>query len=333
MSFVRWLPRCLAQQSAVRRSERRHKAGARRRPSQLTVMVLEDRLAPAVLTVNSLADAPISGDSSTLTLREAIALVNTGGTATDASGASLSAAKSSQIDTTQPFGTKDTVQFDAHLLGPTQQVITLTVSELEVSRSVTIIGPGASELALSGNSANRVLDIDGQASVSITGLTVEAGALAQPDNTTTNNLADDGGGILNAGALTLTESVVSGNSAPNSGGILNTGTLTLADSVVSGNSAQLENGGIANYGGTLTLTDSIVTGNSAGTGNGGIANYGGSVKLTNSTVSGNSAAGAGGIGNYGGTLTITDSTIVGNSAIGDGGIVNTGTLTLTDSTV
>jgi len=299
----------------------------------LTVTILEDRLAPAVLTVNSLADAPISGSSSTLTLREAIALVNTGGTATDASGASLSAVKASQIDTTQPFGTMDTITFDAHLLGPTQQVITLTVSELEVSRSVSVVGPGASELALSGNNANRVLDVDGQASVSITGLTVEAGALALPANTTTSSLADDGGGIVNAGALTLTESVVSGNSATNGGGIRNTGTLTLTDSVVSGNTAQFDNGGIVNYGGTLVLTDSIVSGNSAGTGNGGIANYGGSVTLVDSTVSGNSAVGAGGIGNYGGTLTLMGSTVSGNSAVGDAGILNTGTATLANSTV
>ncbi|HLN26111.1 MAG TPA: right-handed parallel beta-helix repeat-containing protein [Gemmataceae bacterium] len=333
MSLLRWLPKCFSQETAERPSKRHRKASTLRRLSQLTVTILEDRLAPAVLTVNSLADAPISGSSSTLTLREAIALVDTGGTATDASGASLSAAKSIQIETTQPFGTLDTIRFDSHLLGPTQQVITLTVGELEMSRSVTIVGPGASELALSGNNANRVLDVDGQASVSIIGLTVEAGALAQPDNSTTTNQADDGGGINNAGVLRLTESVVSGNSAANSGGIRNTGTLTLTDSIVSGNSAQCDNGGIVNYGGSLTLTDSIVTGNSAGIGNGGIANYSGSVKLTNSTVSGNSAAGGGGIGNYAGTLTITDGTIIGNSAIGDGGIVNTGTLTLTDSTV
>ncbi len=108
--------------------------------------------------------------------------------------------------------------------------------------------------------------------------------------------------------------------------------LTITDSAISGNSAPGDNGGLVNYGGTVTLRDSTVSGNAALT-NGGIANYDGTMVLVDSTVSGNSAQWAGGIGNYSGAMTVTRSAVYGNSADNWGGIVNTGTLTLKDSTV
>src|SRR5262249_30557668 len=77
------------------------------------VELLEDRMAPAVLTVNYTGDT-VSGTTATLDLREAILLVNSGGTATDSSGNSLAAAKPGQIDTTSSvgFGSNDTIQFN-----------------------------------------------------------------------------------------------------------------------------------------------------------------------------------------------------------------------------
>jgi hypothetical protein len=70
--------------------------------------VLEDRLAPAILTVNSTGDT-VSGTTSTLDLRDAILLVNSGVTATDSSGLSLATAKASQISGT--LGFNDTINF------------------------------------------------------------------------------------------------------------------------------------------------------------------------------------------------------------------------------
>src|SRR5262249_60582485 len=69
--------------------------------------VLEDRLAPAVLTVNSVADNVTS--DSLLTLREALQLVNAGGDASAALGRSLSAGEAARV--TGSFGSGDTVQF------------------------------------------------------------------------------------------------------------------------------------------------------------------------------------------------------------------------------
>src|SRR5436190_15519115 len=77
--------------------------------------LLEDRNAPAVLTVSSLADGAISGSTPTLSLREAVALVDTAGTATDGSGNSLAVAKTSQVSGS--FGSNDTIQFDPSLAG------------------------------------------------------------------------------------------------------------------------------------------------------------------------------------------------------------------------
>src|SRR5580704_7824562 len=115
--------------------------------------VLEDRSLPSTLTVTNLFD---SGAGS---LRAAIAVANSG----------------------------DTIDF-AHGL---QGTITLTSGELPISDSVTIDGPGANKLSVSGNDASRVFDISGSASATIAGLTITQGR------------ATAGGGILLQGSAAL----------------------------------------------------------------------------------------------------------------------------------
>jgi hypothetical protein len=289
MSLPNWLAKIFPQHSAVRSRKTR----ARQPRIPLTITALEERMAPALLTVNSLIDAPVSGTTPTLSLREAILLIDSGGTATDAAGNSLIAAKASQINTTNPFGTDDTVVFDSSLTG--QSPIVLTQGELLLTANMTIMGGTSSQIAVSGNGTSRVFEIAGGVTVNITGLTLENGSAAL------------GGGIANAGTLTLT------------------------DSTVSDNTAQVDNGGIYNLpGGTMTVVDSVITGNSAAVGNGGVGNYGVSLALVESTVSGNSALGGGGIGNYAGTMTLTDSTVIGNTG---GGILNMAASSVTDSTI
>ena len=60
-----------------------------------------------------------------------------------------------------------------------------------ITDSVTINGPGANQLSVSGNDASRVFDISGSASVTIAGLTI------------TDGLATSGGGILLEGSAAL----------------------------------------------------------------------------------------------------------------------------------
>src|SRR5262249_10080795 len=96
------------------------KAPARFRPCLET---LEDRLAPAVLTVNSTADN--TTDTSVLTLREAIAIVNT-----SPDLKSLSDAIQKQISGALHADGTDTIVFDpSKLTGP----IKLGGTQLELS--------------------------------------------------------------------------------------------------------------------------------------------------------------------------------------------------------
>src|SRR5260221_11491409 len=54
--------------------------------------------------------------------------------------------------------------------------ITLTNGELIVSKSVSILGPGATNLAVNGNHASRVFHIASNTVVSISGLTITNGS-------------------------------------------------------------------------------------------------------------------------------------------------------------
>jgi hypothetical protein len=232
-----------------------------------------------------------------------------------------------------------TVDFQPGLTG----TITLTSGELAISKNLTISGPGADVITVSGNQASRVFDITGSVSVAISGLTIANGlVIGEPAQ---------GGGIFNSplSTLTVTGSTLRGNSTSagvtsEGGGIFNSGTLTVTGSTISGNSAVAGffgdgwGGGIFNgNGGTLTVTGSTISGNSASAGlglGGGIFSSatGTSILIvTDSTISGNSASSfASGVLN-GCTATVTDSTFSGNTGLV---IENDGTLmTITDSTL
>ena len=123
-----------------------------------------------------------------------------------------------------------TIFFAAALNG---QTITLTTGELLVDMSVHISGPGADQLAVSGNNARRVFYIASGTTVSISGLTIRNGLASG---------ARGGGIYIDHANLTLNGSTLSGNSANVGGGICNDGdagsaTLTVTDSTINSNSA------------------------------------------------------------------------------------------------
>ena len=170
--------------------------------------------------------------------------------------------------------------------------ITLTSGELFIGKNLTLQGPGATSLAISGDDASRVVRIYGsETTVTISDITIRNGS------------ASGGAGILNNGALTLMNVAVRDNTSGSSGG------------------------GILNYG-PLTLTNVTISGNTASgahpIGGGGIAHFGGAATLKNVTISGNSAINTGGVGNVasgGGisvynpaTLNLNNVTIVNNLA-------------------
>jgi hypothetical protein len=99
---------------------------------------------------------------------------------------------------TPPGGTVD---FQADLSG----TITLTSGELSIAKDLTIAGPGANVITVSGNGASRVFDITGAFAVAITGLTIGDGQVV--------GVNAAGGGINNAGMLTITACLFMDNAA------------------------------------------------------------------------------------------------------------------------
>ncbi len=226
----------------------------------------------------------------------------------------------------------DTIQFDPALNG---QTITLTSGQIEITRNITIDGPGASQLTVqrstaSGTHAFRIFTTAGNSqpgSITIAGLTIANG-----------NDPEIGGGIFNyARTLTIARCIISGNSATSGGGIYCAGnygygpTVNVIDSTISGNSSTtgggvfVRSGGFYGYhGGALSITNSTISGNVATSSGGGIHNSGG-LAVINCTISGNSASLGGGIRDEHGFIprgpsVVTNSTISGNSASEGGGI-------------
>jgi predicted outer membrane repeat protein len=227
---------------------------------------------------------------------------------------------------------------------PSCHTITLA-STIDIAHDLTIEGPGAGTMAVSGNDAVGVFHIESGVTVAISDLTIEKGS------------AQNGGGIFNDGRLTVSESSLSDNLAATGGGaIWSNGPVAVTDSTLAGNSADYYGGAIYSASdGTLSVTGSTLSDNSATSSEinypgyaygGGIAAYG-KATVAGTTLAGNRAAsfggGSGGGGIYvGGTMNVTDTTVSGNTNSivagandGDGGagIENVGTLTVTDSTV
>lgn len=179
--------------------------------------------------------------------------------------------------------------------------IVLTLGQLEINKNLTISGPGAAGLAISGNNVTGVFVVDSGITVTISGVTIKDGKL----NVGNGGCCGGGGGINNSGTLTLIDAAVSNNSAGYAGyggGIYNVypATLTLIRTTMSGNSAE-------NYGGAIYDENQTVAINSTFSGNsahlGGVAWNVNGITLTNSTLSGNSA-GSGGTLFFGGRVAV-----------------------------
>ncbi len=249
----------------------------------------------------------------------------------------------------------DTVEFDAGVFAAPQTII-LAGMQLIVSNNgtLTINGPEASELTISGNNVTRVFLINAGANAVINTVKITSGSsnfgggfvnlgdLTVNNVTVTGNTSVNGGGGFRVepnSTTTINSSIVSNNSSVNGGGIDSFGNaaININDSTVSGNTASNASGGVANTG-TLIANDSIFSDNRAvGFTGGGIGNFG-TATINGSTIRNNSAPGNSGGGIYstsGGSLTVTDSTISGNSTVGNGGGVRifNGTATFSNSTV
>lgn len=255
------------------------------RPSQFEV--LEDRIAPATIIVTNLND---SGAGS---LRDAVDQANMGA------------------------GT-DTIKF-----AKSAQGTIVLGSDIDITDSLVIAGPGASKVSISGNNTSRAFNIDdGTAdliSVSISGLRF------------VNGNDSVGGAILSNENLTLNKTEFLFNSSAGRGGAIasTAGDTIIQSSKFTNNTATNEGGAISLYtAGVGRVVGSIISGNKAGgTGGAGIymlgGNNGGNFYVEKSTVSNNTSGGNGGgilVDTDDGTLTVVGSKVTGNSASTGGGL-------------
>lgn len=241
----------------------------------------------------------------------------------------------------------DTINFDI------DGTITLTSGYLQINKDLTINGPGASILAISGNNNSKIFDINGggiDINVHISHITItngnsggiagggiriaEACSVTLANSIISHNVGGIGGGINNVGSLTMTDVTIDSNFAAEwGGGISNTGNMLIHNSTVSGNTAVI-GGGILNavsifsdghrQAGTTVLENVTLSGNSASDSGGGIASGGTnfnnevfptSLVLTNCTIMNNSASIGGGLFYVFGT-TIARNTIIATSSSG-----------------
>jgi hypothetical protein len=197
------------------------------------------------------------------------------------------------------------------------------LSELAVIKSITITGPAAGTLTVSGNDLVRVFNITAPA-----GGTVVLSHLTISDGFSTGGTITNGGGgirVEGAGGLTLDHCIISNNSDANTGGAGGIGnnsgaTLTLTNCTLSGNTATGAAGtcGIRARN-TIILTNCTISDNTSTTSSlisGGITNDD-TMTLTNCTFTGNS-----GPAMYNrATLTLDGCTFTGNNASKWGGAI------------
>ena len=156
------------------------------------------------------------------------------------------------------------ITFDTAGEFSTPRTIALSLGELsfsDVSGTTTISGPGADQLAVSGNNVSRVFHVLPNRSATIDGVTIRDGRV--------NGFETFAGG----------------------GGLRVEGTLDLANSKVISNYVARDGAGILVLFGQLTVTNTAISDNTAGNGAGGLFNEGGLVTLRGSTVSDNVGGG------------------------------------------
>lgn len=232
------------------------------------------------LTVTDLGDAGTGACQATCTLRDAIASAAPG----------------------------DTIAFASTLSYPA--TITLNGQELLIYKDLLLVGPGARQLAIDGNSQSRLLEIAPNASAIVSGLALTNGQVAGVDGGFTSEpRARDGGDayggavFVNAGAsLQLSACWLIGNRATGGFGGRTSQSFGTQGSGGSGH------GGAIYSEGSLMLNDTLLNSNYAWGGAPGGVLLGG-----NSGVQGNGGSAAGGAIEATGFTQITNSQFLSNA--------------------
>lgn len=182
---------------------------------------------------------------------------------------------------------------------------------LDIKKSLFISGAGAGKTVIDGSKEGRVITVDKDASVYISGLSLQ------------NGRDQEGGAIKNEGNLILNDYEISHNNAIYGGGIFNTGNLALGSGSIDHNSASQDGGAVYNRG-KLSILGANVTSNNAKYGGGLYNTENGQVQLIEANVSNNHAwENGGGVWNKG-TFQMDASDITDNQAKNGGGVWNDG---------
>ncbi|MEW5939665.1 MAG: choice-of-anchor Q domain-containing protein, partial [Chloroflexota bacterium] len=175
-------------------------------------------------------------------------------------------------------------------------------SQLVIGIPLNIVGPGASNLIVSGAFVTRVFSVNSpNVPVNISGITIADGYI-------TGAPVNDGAGIYNLGILNLDKVLLDYNtsSGTSGGGAIYNGskaTLTITNSAFTENFSPTRGGAIANYG-SANVSNSAFYGNIADNGSGGGIFNLGYLTVNNSTFSENAST-TNGSGIYNGIATLT----------------------------
>ncbi|WP_257386266.1 choice-of-anchor Q domain-containing protein [Tahibacter caeni] len=180
----------------------------------------------------------------------------------------------------------DTVAFTAGLTG----TVVLTSGAIDIFDAVTISGPGAARLRISGNNASRIFRIGPTEPGNVFAATISGLSL------TDGNSADEGGAIfVDDSDLTVSNCVFRNNTAQRGGGLyaFPSGSTTLAvrDTRFETNSASADGGGFGAQDIDAVVIDKVVaTGNTAARSGGGAFLRAVGVTITSSDFSNNTAS-------------------------------------------
>lgn len=191
--------------------------------------------------------------------------------------------------------------------------ITLTSGGLSIHSDMTIEGPGAFELTVSGGFNFQIFDV-GRARVTISGLFLTLGSSDGDGGTISNRgvltlencsietctAADRGGAVYNGNELTLKNCGLSDNQTGQGGAVEHEGAaLTIVNSSFIFNQAVSDGGALSLDGLSCTMTNDTVAGNKCDNGDGGVWGAGVEAKLLNSIVAYNNVKSGDGIDWYG----------------------------------
>ncbi|QDT06482.1 Dockerin type I repeat protein [Rubripirellula lacrimiformis] len=202
------------------------------------------------------------------------------------------------IETANRNAGSDSITFDSDALTGSD-TITLSLGQLSITDSVSIVGPGAESLTIDGDATFRVFAISGDTDVLIEGLTITGGRTSISNSTgivgtDPNASIANGAGVRSesTGRVTLrmvaiTDNQVVSNTATGAGVWAESGELVIEDSVVSNNIGV----GVAVTSTDVTMERVTVSSN-AGTG---VTIDRSEAELINTTISANSGTNGGGV--------------------------------------